>query len=233
MSSAPLISVIVPVFNGEKYLSAAIESILIQDYRPLQIIVVDDGSTDGTAEIAQRFEEVEYRWQNHAGVATALNTGISMARGKLIAFLDADDLWVEGKLRKQVAALDADRELSIVFGNVEQFRETVRDGVPPILGVYPGHCKSAMLLRRAVLAQVGEFNTACQRTDFIDWFARAKEQGLDMFVVPDVIAKRRIHDTNMGIRLRDQKAEYAQALKWALDRRRAAQNLASAASTLS
>ena len=92
MPEAPLISVVVPVLNGEKYLAPAIESIVAQDHRPLQVIVVDDGSTDNTAAVAQGFAEVEYHFQDHAGVVTALNQGVTEAKGSFIAFLDADDL---------------------------------------------------------------------------------------------------------------------------------------------
>jgi hypothetical protein len=95
---APLISVVVPVFNCEKYLAAAIESILAQNYRPIQLIVVDDGSTDNSAAVARRFDQVEYHFQEHAGVTTALNTGVSATKGSFIACLDSDDLWTEGKL---------------------------------------------------------------------------------------------------------------------------------------
>ena len=94
MSEAPLISVIIPVFNGEKYLAAAIESVLAQNYQPIQLIVVDDGSTDRSATVARSFAQVEYHFQDHAGVATALNMGIAESKGTFIAFLDADDLWI-------------------------------------------------------------------------------------------------------------------------------------------
>ena len=96
-TEAPLISTIIPLFNCEKYLGAAIESILAQNYQPMQIIVVDDGSTDGSAAVARSFSQVEYYFQENAGVATALNHGLSKAKGEFIAFLDSDDLWMEGQ----------------------------------------------------------------------------------------------------------------------------------------
>ena len=99
----PLVSVIVPVYNGEHYLSFAIHSILRQDYHPSEVIVVDDGSTDNSANIARSFKEVRYIHQSNQGVAMARNVGIAAARGEFIAFLDADDLWTPNKLSIQNA----------------------------------------------------------------------------------------------------------------------------------
>src|SRR5712692_4526575 len=98
MKSA-LISCIVPVFNGERYLGETLDSILAQTYRPLEIIVVDDGSTDGTPAVANGYSEfIRYLWQANAGEAAARDQGLKVAQGELMAFLDADDLWHPKKL---------------------------------------------------------------------------------------------------------------------------------------
>ena len=220
MTDAPLISAIVPVFNGEKYLAAAIESILAQSYQPLQIIVVDDGSTDNSAAVARSFAQVEYHFQENAGVAAALNKGIAEAKGDFFAFLDADDLWMEGKLRRQLEAFANDPELGMVLGNVEQFREMGLDVAPVSLGVFTGYLKIAMLIRRHSLFQVGLFDTQWKNGDFIDWYIRASEQHLKSFVLPEVVARRRIHQTNMGILQRDTQTDYARIMRQVLERRR-------------
>ncbi len=220
MKEAALISVIIPVFNGEKYLAAAIRSVLAQDYRPIQVIVVDDGSTDNSATVARSFDQVEYHFQNHGGVATALNTGIYAAKGSFIAFLDADDLWMEGKLNKQIAAFEDDPDLSIVLGGVEQFREIAPDGTSVSLGTFKGYLKITMLIRRSALFKVGMFDPQWKTGDFIDWYIRATEQRLKTLMVTEILARRRIHETNMGIRERDQQVDYARILKRALERRR-------------
>ena len=96
-----LISCIVPVFNGELYLAEALESILKQSYRPLEIIVADDGSTDGTEAIVARFgTQVRYLYQPNSGPATARNLGLGAVRGEFVGFLDADDLWHPEKLER-------------------------------------------------------------------------------------------------------------------------------------
>jgi glycosyltransferase involved in cell wall biosynthesis len=222
MTDSPLISAIIPVFNGEKYLGAAIESVLAQSYRPIQTIVVDDGSTDGSAAVAQTFNEVEYHFQDHAGVATALNRGISEAKGSFVAFLDADDLWTEGKLQKQIDTFTAQPDLDMVLGSVEQFREVGPEGGPVSLGVFNGYLKISMLIRQAALSRVGLFDTRWQTGDFIDWYIRATEMHLKSAMLPDVVARRRIHDTNMGIRQRDTQTDYARIMRQVLERRRKA-----------
>src|SRR6202034_774235 len=96
-----MISVIVPAYNGEKYLTGALESILAQDYRPFEIVLVDDGSTDDTASIARSYREVRYVYQAHKGLPAARNTGLAYCTGDLISFLDADDYWPSNKLQIQ------------------------------------------------------------------------------------------------------------------------------------
>src|SRR5215475_2242760 len=104
----PLISCIVPVYNGEKYLAEAIETIVQQSYRPLEIIIADDGSTDGTAKVAERYSNLlRYLRQDNAGTAAARNLGLSAAVGEFVAFLDADDLWHPEKLARQMGRFEA------------------------------------------------------------------------------------------------------------------------------
>lgn len=101
-----LISVIIPVYNREKYVSEAIESVLKQTYQFLDIIVIDDGSTDKSAEIIKSFgSKIRYFYQENSGISSALNHGLKVAKGEFIAFLDSDDLWTENKLNLQIKVL--------------------------------------------------------------------------------------------------------------------------------
>ncbi len=221
----PLVSVIVPVYNGERYLSFAIQSILEQEYRPFEVIVVDDGSVDNSGNIAQLFAEVHYIYQSHQGAAVARNVGIAVAQGEFIAFLDADDLWVGDKLTHQIAIFDGDPRLDIVFGHVEQFYspelgEGVKRNIRPSAGVLPGYNAGAMLIKREAFFRVGPFETTWRVGEFIDWYLKALEGGLKSFMLPEVILRRRLHTTNTVIRERKSQTDYVRILKASLDRRR-------------
>jgi glycosyltransferase involved in cell wall biosynthesis len=118
----PVISCIVPVYNGERYLAETLNSIVGQTYRPLEIIVVDDGSTDGSARIAEAFgPRVQYCWQENAGEAAARNGGLGMAQTEFVAFLDADDLWRPEKLARQIAQFQEKPEIDLCFTSFENF----------------------------------------------------------------------------------------------------------------
>ena len=102
MENSPLVSTIIPVFNGERLLPEALDSVFRQDYRPIEVIVVDDGSTDGTSLVARSCPEVRYLYQSNQGLGAARNAGIAAACGEFIAFLDADDIWLPRKLSSQM-----------------------------------------------------------------------------------------------------------------------------------
>jgi len=216
MKSDTVISVIVPVYNGERYLEEALRSIQAQNHRGVEIIVVDDGSTDGTRGIAENFPGVVYHQQARQGAGAARNTGIEWAKGELLAFLDADDLWVAGKLSRQMDALD-DSNLEAVYCHVVQFRDEFSSTAVslPQPGLFPG----AMLVRRAALARIGNFSTQPGAREVVDWHLRAMEAGLRYRVLPEVLYRRRIHSSNRG-KVDPNPQGYVIALKESLDRRR-------------
>jgi glycosyltransferase involved in cell wall biosynthesis len=220
------VSVIVPARDGERYLAEALESILVQTLAPAEVIVVDDGSTDGTAGVAARFApRVRCVRQEAGGAAAAVNRGIGEADGPLIAFLDADDLWTPDKLALQVAAMEGDPELDLVFGHVEQFHspeleEADRRAIVASNEHLVGYSRGTMLARREALDRVGPFDTRWQVGEFVDWHARAVDSGLRMLVVPEVVMRRRMHTSNAGLRAADARGDYARIVRAALNRRR-------------
>lgn len=118
--ATPSVSVIIPVYNCEKYVGPAIDSVLAQTYRDFELIVVNDGSTDGTPEVLSKYAGKIVRIdQENKNVAEARNTGVRAARGKYLAFLDSDDLWRPEKLEKQVAILEKNPSVGYVYTNVE------------------------------------------------------------------------------------------------------------------
>jgi len=220
-----LISVIIPVFNGERYLAESIESVLIQPYRPMEIIIVDDGSTDNTRTIARQYESVRYLFQPNAGLSAALNSGVTNATGSLYAFLDADDIWTENKLSLQMALFAREPEMDVVFGHHQTFLspELMRNSKTDISGdseILPGWFKGTMLIKRKSFWKVGLFDTQWILGDFIDWYKRATEKELRMFMLPDVLLKRRIHGNNESYRERHAQKDYVRIMKASLDRQR-------------
>ncbi|OGW52265.1 MAG: hypothetical protein A2Y81_00340 [Nitrospirae bacterium RBG_13_43_8] len=222
----PSVSVIITVFNGEKYLREAIKSVLNQTYEPIEIIVVDDGSTDGSSAIAKSFaSQLRYFYQDNSGQAAALNRGIELSRGCFLSFLDADDLWKRDKLMHQMVAFDNNPDADMVFGHVEQFYssdldEDQRKRIRIPAKVMQGFFKGSMLIRRDSFFRVGMFDTRWKLGDFIDWYSRAMEKGLKSVMLNEVFVLRRIHANNSGFRERKLRPEFVRILKASLDRRR-------------
>jgi glycosyltransferase involved in cell wall biosynthesis len=224
----PLVSVMIGVYNGAPYLAEAIESVLSQDYSPLEIIVVDDGSTDGSGDVARAFDGVHVVRQENAGNGGARNRAVEEAHGELYAFLDADDRFVPGKLSLQKAVLDGDPHLDMVFGHVREFLSPELDEAtraslrPPAPEPMPWTAPNLMLIRRDSFHRVGLFATDVRVGVTVDWFARADEAGLRHVIVPEVVLERRLHTQNNGLRERNSRAQYLEVIRRAMERRRSA-----------
>jgi glycosyltransferase involved in cell wall biosynthesis len=225
LGSSVRISVIIPAFNAEKYLAEAIESARQQTLRPAEVIVVDDGSSDRTAEIAKSFSDIIYVRQPNAGVAAALNYGSRVAQGDFIAFLSADDVWCADKLALQWEALTGVGN-RLVFGHMQHFLspelgpEDVRTLVCPS-DPMPAFSAGTMLVRLDTFRALGPFNEAFAVGEFLDWFGRAKDNGVEIVMLDAVVSRRRVHLGNQSTKVLRQKS-YAPVLKALMDRRRAA-----------
>ena len=228
MKDNPLVSVIIPVFNYQLYLGEAIESVLSQTYRHLEVIVVDDGSTDRSGEVAKSFagRGVRYSHQDNAGIGPARNKGVELARGEFLAFLDADDRWPEEKIERQLRAFERDPSLEMCFGQAVQLQTGpaweagVKDNQLPETGKVPGMVPGTMIIKRDAFDRVGKFPGGLKVGEFIDWYARAVELRVRSVVLPDLFLWRRIHDSNQGVRERQSISDYARVLKAKLDRGR-------------
>jgi glycosyltransferase involved in cell wall biosynthesis len=221
----PVVTAAIPVRNGEAYLAEAIESVLTQTRAPSQVIVVDNGSTDASAEIARRYAEVEVVFEPRAGIGSARNAAMRAARGTHIAFLDADDLWQPEKTELQLAAFVADPELGLVFGHVRQFlspdlapEEAAALRVPaePQPGLYIG----AMLARREAIEAVGPWPEDVEVSDGLTFLLHVRELGIKQAMLAETVTLRRVHGRNHSILNRGRRAEFARLLKRSLDRRR-------------
>jgi glycosyltransferase involved in cell wall biosynthesis len=226
--TAQTISVVIPAFNAEKYLKEAVDSVLEQTIPVTEILVVDDGSTDRTADIVRAYgDPVKYFYQSNHGVGHACNRGASLACGEFIGFQAADDLWVAEKLERQLDAFHLQPDLDMVFVYVQQFvspelsdAERARFHCPE--RPEPGYLAATMLVRRTAFERVGPFITHVQFGDFIDWYDRARSLGLKEAMLPEVLFKRRIHTTNLSILQRHNRVEFARVIKGIIDRKRRA-----------
>jgi glycosyltransferase involved in cell wall biosynthesis len=195
----PRVTVIVAAYNGERFLKETLESLFAQEYHSFEVVFVDDGSDDGTGDIAQSFP-VRYLRQENRGLPAARNAGLALASGDLIAFLDDDDLLPPRKLSVQVAYLDEHPRTGCVLGRQEWIFEGVeppkltRD---PIFGEVGGIQLVTAMIRRSVLDELGGFDPSYSYAEDRDLFIRMREHGVEIAVLPDVVLHKRLHGSNM------------------------------------
>lgn len=195
MSAPALVSVVIPAYNAEKFVLRAVSSVLEQDYAPIEILLVDDGSTDGTADrVRQAAPQARIVRQDNAGVAAARNTGLRHAQGELICFLDADDGWFPGKVAAQVDYLRCQPQVGLVFHDWLVWRpdgqghyaEPEKPASPGAGAIDPGcsgwiypqlllECvvhTSTVMIRREVARAVGFFQTDLVNGEDYDYWLR-------------------------------------------------------------
>jgi glycosyltransferase involved in cell wall biosynthesis len=222
--SNPLVSVIIPVLNGERYLAQALRSVFAQEYSPLEVIVADGRSTDNTVDVARSFPDVHCFVQQGPGLGSARNEALAMARGDLIAFLDHDDVWAPEKLRVQVAFLEAHPDAQYTVCQVRVFMdEGYSDGRmfrPQALSTgQVGEIPCTMLARKEVFAEVGDFDATLGTACDLDWMARARDRGIPMEVIPHVLVHKRIHAHNLSADLTYVKETYLEVIRRSLQRK--------------
>jgi glycosyltransferase involved in cell wall biosynthesis len=222
-----LVTVMITVFNGAAYLGEAIESVLGQTYPEIELVVLDDGSTDASGDVARSYgSALRYERQENAGMGAARNGALALARGRYLSFLDSDDRFRPDKIERQLAVLDADPAVDMVFGHMTEFVSPELDAASAALLRKPVHDQpwrtpNLMLIRREAFDRVGPFSTTLRVGIGVDWYARALEHGLQEAVPRHIVLERRLHAQNNGIRQRDARSQYLHVLKASLDRKRA------------
>lgn len=218
------ISVIIPVYNGERFLSAALQSVLEQTQLPDEIVLVDDGSTDRSPEIIASWQAVasvriRYHLQINQGPAAARNTGLQLAENELITFLDADDIWEYNTLSVQLSQLTADPEKLITWGKVQQFE---MQGTARIQLGQPWHAPNlgSALFRRQAFDVVGSFDEGMRCSEDLDWYFRARDLHVRQSIHNDVVLWYRRHDNNLWLGQPGSFNTSLLALKKRLDRQR-------------
>jgi glycosyltransferase involved in cell wall biosynthesis len=204
----PLISVILPVFNGAAHLAEALDSIAAQSRDDLEVLLVDDGSTDSSPDIARhycsRYSWIHYLRTENAGVTLARNRGVDASKGRLIAFLDQDDRWTDDALALHLNALEADPELGYTLAHQQCFLEpgTERPDwfrLQQLEEPVPGYLPGTLVVRREVFQALGGFDPRYPISSDADWFSRAKDAGIKMRLLPQVTLYRRIHRANQSM----------------------------------
>ncbi|RUT02706.1 hypothetical protein DSM106972_056260 [Dulcicalothrix desertica PCC 7102] len=203
------VSIIIPVYNAEQYIATTVESVLLQTYKNIEVLIIDDGSPDQSIQICQQFNDsrIQIIRQENQGVSAARNTGIKMAQGEFIAFLDADDLWLPQKLAIHVQHLSANPTLGMSFGRVEFMNF---DGTPT--GQYSNPCfkdltskklyeenpavtPSNAVIRRVALQQVGGFDLDLSGFADAELFLRVCCHGWQVEGIDKVLV---LYRTNLG-----------------------------------
>jgi glycosyltransferase involved in cell wall biosynthesis len=201
MKQTAPVAAIVPLFNGRRFIREAIDSILSQELKPREVIVVDDGSTDGGASLLSSYPEILVIRQPNGGEAAARNRGIRESNEPLIAFLDQDDVWLPCKLTLQVRALEADPSIDMVYA---QHRLMIEDEArwfrPDLLGrVLTAELPGTLVIKRGVFERVGFYNEDLKRGSDVDWICRVQDARITPQLVEEVLLLRRIHNANSSI----------------------------------
>lgn len=216
-------SVIIPAFNAERFIADAIGSVRQQSIAPREILVVDDGSTDGTATVVLGLGTgIRLIRQANAGCGAATTAGMRAATTEFIAGLDADDLWLDQKMERQLGFLRRRRDVAACFGRMRQFRDGLVDNGDG--HVADGWTRTTMVVRTEAAISVGAMvDSDCRVGETVDWLARLRELGNRLELLPEVLALRRIRAgslTYARTAMRD--LGYLTAARQAILRRRAA-----------
>jgi glycosyltransferase involved in cell wall biosynthesis len=220
----PLLSVMIPVWNGAAFLAEALASVLAEAAHPYEIVLVDDGSTDQTPAIARSFGgPLRYHRQAHAGLAVARNQALALAQGGLLAFLDADDRWPRGRVALLRRALDLHPDCGLAQGRLQRLVRTAgSDRFTLVDESWRAPSVCTALIRRSAFDRVGLFDTRFPNGHDVDWLLRARETGLAEIAIDDVTLHYRRHDANMTNDIAVDQPALLRVLARAVARRRGA-----------
>lgn len=220
------VSVVIPVRDYGEFVGEAIESVLKQTVPPGEVIVVDDGSVDNTAEVVRGYSpEVKYVYLDRKGIGAARNLGVELSTSEYIAHLDADDTWVPEKLEVQIEEFLKDPVLEIAGGMMQPFYDQrldpeKRSGIICSDTPLPGFSASVILVKRSSFIRAGRYREDVTTGQDLDWFLRAREVPLKEKMVNRLLAYRRLHRYNSTADKKPGNTARIKLLKESLDRRR-------------
>lgn len=211
-----LVSVIIPVYNNEKYLAKTIDSALMQSYVDIEILLINDGSTDNSKEICQRYLEdkrVRYFDHENKGSGYTRNVGISESKGKYIAFLDSDDIWHKDKLEKQILLFERDETIDVVYSRIEVIDASDNKFSDYNIRLYSGNildqlyidnfiCTSSVVLRKKVLEETGLFDEQFRISQDYEFWLRVALTSKFAFV-NECLVQYRVHDAQISKKVKN------------------------------
>lgn len=207
------ISVVIPVFNAACYIENALHSIYQQTLKPIEIIVVDDGSNDSLKNVLEKHaSNIQYIYQENQGPASARNTGIQRAKGDFIAFLDADDVWKEKTLQILFNELTNNLKLDGCWGKIQVQilkENTFIDSHAP----QKAPSFACALFRKEAFEKAGLLNPEYRQSEDVEWFLRAKGAGLNFHFIEDTLLYYRLHKTNITKNVKENQFYLMKALK--------------------
>lgn len=222
-----LVSVIIPVFNAEKYVAEAIRSVLSQTYKNIELICINDKSTDNSLSILESFGNkiILVDNEDNCGTAESRNKGIRLAQGEFLAFIDNDDVWESNKLDIQMYQFRNNPGLDVLFSYMQCFispeiSEDVKNlrYCPP--DPLPGYIPSTLVAKITSFEKAGYFDSRWKNGESVAWMFKALETGLNFGVVDEVLVKRRIHETNKSVLASStSQSEYFKIIRESLERR--------------
>jgi glycosyltransferase involved in cell wall biosynthesis len=225
----PSVSVIVPVRNGERYLAETLDSIVNQTLSPQEIIVVDDGSQDSSADIARSFGgAVRVIHSMPLGGGAARDIGVAEATSDLIALCDADDVWMPDKLARQVTAVHSPDDAVAVFSGATEFLSPELPSTSlrtrqPMQHIARAQMSSALMATRAAFDAVGPFQTEDNDGMWFTWCLRLTDSAVTVMFVDGELVRRRLHDHNQSLNTAPSTATWPAALHAHLRQRRTGQ----------
>jgi len=222
-----MVSCVIPVYNGERFLGEALESVFAQTFSHYEVVVVDDGSEDGTPTILKGYgDRIRSLRQDNQGPSAARNLGMRESRGEFISFIDADDLWVDNKLEVQMARIRESPNLELVSGQMKSFWVPELEEEAQQLETHPFHAARAVLspctvlFRRTLAKRIGGFDVRLRHGEDTEWFMRMMKSGTAYEVLPRLLLHRRQHLNNLTRQVRPSQDRLMDLIKRSLDQKR-------------
>jgi len=224
--STSFVSVILPVYNGAQYLNETIDSVLMQAYPTLELIVVNDGSVDNSEGICKTYQNIRYVYQENQGVPFARNHGVSLAKGEFLSFIDQDDLWMPGKCEAQMMAFQKHPHLGYCLTRQEFYlTENVErpDWCPedwlnrPVAGFSP----STLMIRKTLFEKMGPFDTSLPTGSDTEFFFQLKDADVPFTQLEEIYVRKRIHQDNQSKSRDALRRDIMETLRRSIHRQRA------------